>query len=292
MRALALMPNHKRNNMLEKIATALAESYVRHPYRGYGRLNYLVSKLVGPRFVVKRIHQFDFSFDLFDPYWNLLLANNYQYEPEVETFLRCQFYSKPVFVDCGANFGYWTLFALSYLDGCDCISIEASPETFDRLKKNIYLNAGRARLINCAISSLSNEVVWFETSGKNHAGAAISGIKYLSNAKSVKVRTINLKDALKGVQRHRPILIKLDVEGAEIDAIKGIGDLVREFAITIVYEEFEKNCKVTDFLQSQSDVDWKISTILSDGSLAQINHLEARELASKSRGPINLVATN
>lgn len=278
--------------MLQKLATLLAHSYTLYPYRGYGRLNNIISRIVGQQIVTRRIHNFDFSFDLFDPYWNLLLAKNFIYEPEVEAFLRHQLDQNPIFIDCGANYGFWTLFALDHLDDGDCISIEASPKTFEQLKRNVELNDRHPRLINRAISSSHDDILSFETSGRNHAGASISGMKKFKNARSTDVRTTDLRNILSDLPTNRPFLIKLDVEGAEIDAVKGLGNLVYDLHITIVYEEVDKFCEVTTFLQSLTDQRWRIWNIAPDGSLVEIDHQSAREIASRASGPTNFVATN
>lgn len=278
--------------MLQTLATLLAHSYALYPYRGYGRLNNIISRIVGQKIATRRVHNFDFSFDLFDPYWNLLLAKNFIYEPEVEAFLRRQLDENPIFIDCGANYGFWTLFALGYLNDSDCISIEASPKTFEQLKRNVELNNRDPRLINRAISSSHDDLLSFETSGRNHAGASISGMKKFKTARATEVRTTDLRNILNALPTNRPILIKLDVEGAEIDAIKGLGNLVYDLNITIIYEEVEKYCGVTTFLQSRTDQRWRICNIAPDGSIIEIDHQGAREIASRASGPTNFVATN
>lgn len=278
--------------MLQTLATLIARAYTVYPYRGYGRLNNLLSTIAGEKLVIRRIHNFDFCFELFDPYWNLLLAKNFIYEPEVAAFLRRQLDENPIFVDCGANFGFWTLFALGHLDDGDCISIEASPKTFEQLKRNIELNDRHPRLINRAISSSHDELLRFETSGRNHAGASIAGMKKFKNARSTDVRTTDLRSILSDLPASRPVLIKLDVEGAEIDAIKGLGDFACQLNLMIIYEEMNKSCEVSAFLESIEDQRWRLWNIATDGYLDAIDHQRAREIASQAGGPTNFVATN
>lgn len=289
---LAKETYNMENKMLEKFATSLSESFVRRPYRGYGRLNNLISRLTGSPMTIRRIHGFDFSFETFDPYWNLLLSKSFVFEPEVEAFLRDQLKQNTIFLDCGANYGFWTLFALNYTRDKNCISIEASPATFEHLKRNIELNNRHPRLINRAVSCSCDTILEFQTSGKNHAGASISGMKKFKTASTVNVRTIDIKSALEGVNPEDQILIKLDVEGAEIDAFKGLGNLVEKYKISVIYEEGNKDCQVTEFLKKHASEKWYIFEILPCGKTSEIDFARALDIASHTNGPINLVASN
>jgi hypothetical protein len=117
-------------------------------------------------------------------------------------------------------------------------------------------------------------------------------MKKYKSAIATEVRTIDLKTILNPLNNNRPILIKLDVEGAEIDAIKGLGDLAGDLKITIIYEEVEKDCGVTAYLQSRMDREWHIWNIASDGVIVEIDHHGAQEIACRASGPSNFVATN
>lgn len=59
-----------------------------------------------------------------------------------------------VFVDVGANIGYFSLLASKLVGpGGRVVAIEASPEVFDLLRRNLELNkAHNVRAVNVAIS--------------------------------------------------------------------------------------------------------------------------------------------
>ena len=185
--------------------------YVCRPFRGYGRLMRSFGNFFGKHAVVRNVNGFDFSFDLFDPYWNLLLSKSYVYEPEVKAFLSLELESNPTFIDCGANYGYWTLYALKRIESRKCLSIEASPITFLALQKNVTLNQKNPVLINAALTSTDGQLVGVATYGENHAGASIEGMKELVQTNVTMVETISLKAVLARFQVGSSFLIKLDV---------------------------------------------------------------------------------
>ena len=90
-----------------------------------------------------------FVFDLGDFYWNRLVCNQFEYEPEMFSLLDLFSKTNYVFIDCGAIFGFWSLLVSSEkFEKKDVISIEAVPETFNALKRNVNLNHGNIRIFN------------------------------------------------------------------------------------------------------------------------------------------------
>src|ERR1019366_5259767 len=52
---------------------------------------------------------FLFGFPFGDPYWTRLLDSRSRYEPEVDAFLQAVADVDYEFIDCGANFGFWSV---------------------------------------------------------------------------------------------------------------------------------------------------------------------------------------
>lgn len=277
---------------MKKIVQFLATMYLRYPFPGYGRLNHIMSLIFGSHQIIKSVNGYKFSFDLYDPYWNLLMVDSFHYEPEVECFLAKELNNKPIFIDCGANYGFWTLYAAVRIGAAQCIAIEASPTTFSCLKRNVGMNEVYPRLINSAVASTEGQLVGFATKGKNHAGAAISGLKQVDSPNIQMVTTMSLGSLIGAYGDETSYLIKLDVEGAEIEAISGLKEWSESARITIIYEELSPTCEVTEFLLSGIVGTWHITSLSADGETKQISINQARLLAQNTRGPINLVASN
>ena len=178
------------------------------------------------RFVSHRLHgqsavlglgqDSQIAITLDDPYWLRLVARAYVYEPEIALVLY-RFRQLPfTFVDCGANIGYWSILASSAEYGAHpTIAIEGSARTCKALAENCSLNGGRFRVIHAAVAAMSGRVAWFNT-GDDPAGASLHNVKG-PVALREEVRTIALDD----LDINGTALIKLDVEGAEVEAIRG-----------------------------------------------------------------------
>ena len=79
-----------------------------------------------------------FTFDVGDFYWNRLAYDGFDYEPELRKLLEL-FRDIPfTFLDCGANFGFWSVLVASKgLGGHRVLAVEASPRTIEGLKRNV-----------------------------------------------------------------------------------------------------------------------------------------------------------
>jgi FkbM family methyltransferase len=163
-----------------------------------------------------------FRFYLDDPYWNQLLSKTFSYEPELAIMLTKTKDFNFVFIDCGANFGYWSIFASAKEVGAhEVVAIESSPQTFQALTINWDLNGRRFHIVRGAVSSQTGAEVEI-SKGRSHAGAHIGGPTPGERTIGT-VSTITIDDVLLSTYGQMPprIMLKLDVEGYEIAALEG-----------------------------------------------------------------------
>ncbi|MGH8950520.1 MAG: FkbM family methyltransferase [Acidimicrobiia bacterium] len=195
-----------------------------------------------------------------DPYWSRLVSPFYRYEPELLNILRRSEELDYAFLDCGANFGYWSIL-VSDPEGLNrpTAAIEASPRTFKILIENADLNGNRFPCLNNAIAGESGRLVRIIDRG-DHAAAKI-GAQSDPYAIAPAVETLTIADAVRRVfskrlhGRAKPLprrlVVKLDVEGHEIPALQGsAGFLFQERDTLLYYEDQRKDRKsrVTDFV--------------------------------------------
>ncbi|WP_417668963.1 FkbM family methyltransferase [Roseibium sp.] len=201
----------------------------------------IAAKLVKKVFPSERAVMLRFADDRFfrfpygDGYWGLLLEQGRHYEPEVEALLmECRDIDY-AFIDCGANFGYWSVQVSSSAFGSHkAVAIELDADNFRVLQENAEANGGRFDCLNRAVSSVSGETV--EIYGGKHEARSIVAQDGESGRGSVETVTIDELVANGHVSKAGPVILKLDVEGVEVEALKGAQALLQR-DLLVVYEE-------------------------------------------------------
>ena len=108
-------------------------------HRGFRLGCNLVSAMLPARDILVRLDaDAVFCIPFADGYWSTLLDDHFRYEAEIEIFLKSAADLKYTLVDCGANFGYWSVLSLQLcLWRTSVIAIEASPENALRLRSTL-----------------------------------------------------------------------------------------------------------------------------------------------------------
>jgi FkbM family methyltransferase len=151
---------------------------------------------------------------------------------------------KKVFLlDCGSNYGFYSFYVASLSLGNQVLAFEASPETFNSFKANLELN--NFRNIDCrnlAISEVSGKFISFYESYNDWESSATHN-KFKNN-KIVNIETTTIDQELsKKDLSNFAVIIKLDIEGNEFNAIEGgkVSILKYEPLITIELSRYNFN---------------------------------------------------
>ena len=169
--------------------------------------------------------------------------NGEYYERNVNYFLDLIFskYEKPVFIDIGANYGYYTVkFAT---DCSQVICFEPVSSTHRILAENIKSN----QLSNVTTHKLglSNEngeltINLYSSSGNNSIFERnIPDEHPLKKIGIEKIQLETLDELLQTQNNIAPDIIKIDVEGAELKVLEGAAATISAFQPTIVIEYSE-----------------------------------------------------
>ena len=145
-----------------------------------------------------------------------------------------------VFVDVGANLGYYSLLWLNGNKENKVIAFEASQRNESSIKENIDANNlnGKIRLFLKAAGD-KNGKVFFDAGPQNQTGWG--GLKNNADSRTVEIDMVRLDDILKNESYID--VIKIDVEGADFLVIKGCEQLLRQKKIGRIY--FEENAERT-----------------------------------------------
>jgi FkbM family methyltransferase len=146
------------------------------------------------------------------------------------------------FLDIGANIGIFSLIAKNNKNCKKIIAIEPSRLIYKKLKKNLHTN--NCALFNVAITNFNG---FAELSiNKNHSGVSkLINKKDKKNTKSQKVITKNYKlfDMIDKKFKPYNLIVKIDVEGHQLNVIKEIKKSKLYKNISVLYIENENNYK-------------------------------------------------
>jgi len=129
-----------------------------------------------------------------------------------------------LFVDVGANVGVYSVLA-SVNTESNVISIEPIPSTFDKLKKNIFLNnaTDRVQLVQAGVASQNGELIF--TVDNDTVNHVINETEKNVPINTVKVPVYTLDEICKSKE---PLLIKIDVEGFEWEVLNGASAILQQ----------------------------------------------------------------
>ncbi|SDS11853.1 FkbM family methyltransferase [Bradyrhizobium canariense] len=203
-------------------------------HRGYNSCANLLRKALPERNIAIKLNSdATFEFPYGDGYWSKLLNRSYHYEDELELLFRDAVNVDYTLLDCGANYGYWSVLVSSAPFGSHkAIAIEPSSQNFAKLKNNAEINGNRFELMKCAIGAVRGTA---RLSGTKHEAFSIAGA---ANGGGEEVPVITLDNLLDDgkISLGGKYLIKLDVEGVEIEAIKGGARLLRGDSVILCEE--------------------------------------------------------
>ena len=203
-------------------------------HRGYiGCANLLRKTLPERNIAIKLNPDATFEFPYGDGYWSKLLNRSYHYEDELELLFSDSADVDYTLLDCGANYGYWSVLVSSKPFGSHkAIAIEPSGQNYPKLANNARINGSRFETMKCAIGAARGTA---RLSGTKHEAFSIAGDGQAGGEEVSVIALDNLIDDGK-VAPGGKFLIKLDVEGVEIEAMKGGKRLLQEDSVLLCEE--------------------------------------------------------
>jgi len=152
-----------------------------------------------------------------------------------------------VVIDIGANIGYYTLiFARLVGNEGKVFAFEPESVNFNLLKKNVELNGYQnVVLVKKAVSNKTGQEKLYLSEDDKGAHSLIGEIE---NRKSIQIDCIKIDDYFRN-NINKIDFIKLDIEGSEIEAIKGMSSVLKKIPNIILMTEFNS------YLLKKSDLE-------------------------------------
>ena len=181
---------------------------------------------------------------------------------ELKTIKKISNESKILFLDCGCNYGFYSFYTASLSSQNIILSIEASKNTSNDFLKNLALNKfSNIKFDNKAISNSDNQNIFFyESINDWESSHSQSNFK----VKSIEmIRSIKIDSLVKDLNfKNYKIIVKLDIEGNEMNALEGGLQLIKKTDPLIIIEFsryiFKDNFKVNFFRNFLENFDYLI----------------------------------
>lgn len=218
------------------VLQAGAKICLRFNLRGFSIGVRVISSMLKPRDMIVLLGEdARFIVPFADSYWSWLVDRNFIYEDEIERFLRSVADVDYHFVDGGANFGFWSVLVSSRPFGKHAATaIEASSANVAWLTRNAELNDRRFKILHCAIGSENGSRVRLK--GTKHEAFHVETDSDGDAGEIMNMVTLDGLVEQGIISPQYPLVIKLDVEGLEIDAVKGCEHLLESDTILILEE--------------------------------------------------------
>jgi FkbM family methyltransferase len=143
-----------------------------------------------------------------------------------------------VFLDIGAYHGIYSLVAGRRTGRTGkIVAFEPSPREFSRLQRHLRWNRiANARAERVAVGADAGEQTFFQVSSGDQTRNGLRPPGSRDELKEIAVRTISLDQYIEAISLERIDVVKLDVEGGELDVLRGAASLLNGFRPVFICE--------------------------------------------------------
>jgi FkbM family methyltransferase len=213
-----------------------------------------LARALGRRFVVRRVHGYRMWLDIVDRGISRTLLLFGRREEDHKLIMEDTMTPGMTVLDIGANIGYYAIMESNLVGaGGTIIAVEPSPQNVRLLRRNIELNgADNIHVFECAVSDATSTRTFFlsEMSNLNtfHPGGATGTSDSMTE---IQVETLSVDDLLARAGVEKVDYIRMDVEGHEVEVIRGLLDSIiagRQAPMIILETHRDRYSKEHDFV--------------------------------------------
>ena len=177
-------------------------------------------------------------------------------EREINFFIK-NIDDKSVFIDCGANQGFYTIPIAASNRNCKIIAFEPSIQEMEYLNQNILLN--NIKNIETSYLGIGDKEGSFKFKNDNleknstKGGLIVENENEKNEIKMIDVTTLDkfIDNRKLDITSDTKLFIKIDLEGYDINAVYGSKDIIKNY-FTVLLVEFSKMA-VDSEIYSKSD---------------------------------------
>lgn len=213
----------------------------------YESIIYKFYILIGKEEILIKPQNINLLIEIRDPIEREIFFNFSYEEEQIATLVEFSKKNKQdFFLDIGSNCGYYALFIAKTFPSTHVIAFEPIKKTYEKLVKNIHLNNLKKQIqtFNFGLSDTNDEVQMRTLIKKGFIQSG--GFTVNDRNRELKTNETLLKADLKIGDEvikyiNKKLLIKIDVEGHEINVLKGLSRLINNNKIYMQIEIFHEN---------------------------------------------------
>ena len=159
------------------------------------------------------------------------------YDEKGINFLKKILKKGDVFIDIGANIGSYTVIAAKLVENSGEVhAFEPVSGIFDRLIFNIQLNLFENIIVNKNAVHENEEWLTLRLSDQRNLGMSSIFPHGSESGLKEKVKAVSLDEYIKGKKIKKADLIKIDIEGAELYALRGMKETLLNIKPVVMME--------------------------------------------------------
>ena len=148
-----------------------------------------------------------------------------------------------IFIDVGCNYGAYSIPLSKIKNIVDIYCFDTSKKALDKLIENIELNKiKKIKYFNLGIGE-KNKTVFFDDDIKNYKNSGAFEINKSQIGYKIKVNSIDNLIEKRIINPKKNIFIKIDIEGYDFFALKGLVNTIRKYNVFIIFEFSKKILK-------------------------------------------------
>jgi FkbM family methyltransferase len=171
-----------------------------------------------------------------------------RYEPNVATAIRDNLKRGDAFWDVGANIGWFSLYASRLVgETGSVVSFEPAPDVFSVLQANTH-QVANIKTIHAGIGN-RNGNARFCAQGASSAASFIREVTEINSRYHVNIPIKEIDVSIRTLDSFAdlpyPSLLKIDVEGFELEVLKGASDLLMDMRPKLIIEIHPRQLSVS-----------------------------------------------
>jgi FkbM family methyltransferase len=197
------------------------------------------------------------------------ITGQHEDELRVVRLLRQLIREGDVFFDLGANFGFYSCYVLPLCGRSGAVhAFEANPCLIPHLRRSIDLNSGFGNINLNPVAVGSNSGAYLPLYGTDRIGSSsLYPHEWLDRDSAIEVPVVTIDEYIREKRIKRIDVMKIDIEGAELDALHGMEETFRTSPPRAIICEL---------------------TVLPEESSPGRDHPEIRQRASSAADPYQL----